>query len=225
MPLIPLSLERLTIANLERERSLLEDQTIDQTLERRIRAGMYAARVGAGLNFEWRPIYASALAVMIDLADETVTELDQAADEIGFTLQILAAAFAVSDYCKPRELLQIELEAARWPEKVKTGRILRSEPGRGNIYDAHFELPGYQLAFLGLLGGNEIPQSRILEEAFLALASRVCATDSVAGRPLSVEARDMAARMLAMAETRNAWRAPNSGKVSRKRTAMKAQSR
>jgi len=85
--------------------------------------------------------------------------------------------------------------------------------------------PGYQLAFLGLLGGNEIPQSRTLEEAFLALASRVGATDSVAGRPLSVETRDMAARMLAMAEARNTSRAPNAGRASRKRTAMKAQSR
>ena len=204
MALVSLLLERITIANLERERLLLELDTTDRILELRIHEGLLGIRAG-GTEFDWRPIHASAAVVQIDIDDELAEELELAAHHMGFPVEILVAAFAASELCKPMEVLDIELQAIRrFAPAYRTRRILRTEPGRGNIYDAYFELPGYQLAFLGLLGGKELPQSLILEEAFIALATQVCSTNSVAGRPLSVEALNMASRMVSIAEGKSA---------------------
>lgn len=202
MALVSLRLERMMIADLERERLLLDLESIDRMLELRIHDGLLGIRGGGASEFNWRPIHSSAVAMEIEIDDGLADELVLAARHIGFPVEILAAAFAVSDLSKPLEVTEIELEANRRTAPPEQRRILRTELGRGNIYDASFELPGYQLAFLRLLGGRGLTQSAILEEAFIALANQVCTTNSVAGRPLSSAALDMAARMVNIAGKR-----------------------
>lgn len=220
MALVSLLLERITVANLERERLLLDLDTPDQILELRIHEGLLGVRAGLA-DFDWRPIHASASSMQIDIDDELAQELELAAHHIGFGVGILVAAFASSELCRPMELLDIELQAVRRSRPAYQGRrILRTEPGRGNIYDAYFELPGYQLAFLGLLGGRDVPQSLILEEAFIALANQVCSTNSVAGRPLSPEARSMASRMVTIAEAKSGRASGSSSRRSGAKSAL-----
>lgn len=199
MALLSIALDRITVANLERERLLLGQPTLDDVLSERVLAGLQMIDEGHVLAFDWRPIHSSSAPIELVVADSIAEALCIAAESVGFAVEILVAAFAVSELCKPDELVELELSAARRARPNHFGRILRSEPGRGNIYDAYFEMPGYQLAFLGLLSGREVSQSEVLDQALLALASQVCSTNSIGGRPLSPEAYSMASRMLMMA--------------------------
>lgn len=199
MALLSVALDRVTIADLERERLLLGHSALDDALTERIQAGLQMIDEGQALIFDWRPIHSSSAPIELVIPDDVAEALCVAAETVGFAVEILVSAFAVSELCKPNELFELELSTARRSRPNRTGNILRSEPGRGNIYGAYFEMPGYQLAFLGLLGGREVSQSDVLDLAILALASEVYATNSIAGRPLSPEAHSMASRMLMLA--------------------------
>lgn len=202
MALLSIALDRITIADLERERLLLGHRALDDVLSERVLGGLQMIDEGHVLAFDWRPIHSSSELIEFVIADSVAEDLCRTAETIGFAVEILVAAFAVSELCKSDQLVELELSAARRVRPNHFGRILRSEPGRGNIYDAYFEMPGYQLAFLGLLSGREVSQSDVLDQALLALASQVCSTKSIGGRPLSPEAYSMASRMLMMARAK-----------------------
>lgn len=210
MAFLSLSIDRLTIADLERERLILGRATLDEVLADRIQIGLREIRAG-GAPFDWHPIHASAILVDITISDDLAEQLEGAAHGIGFPIEVVAATFAVSEFCKSSELLELEFQASWRTRAANSSRVLRAEPGRGNIYAAHFELPGYQLVFLGLLAGGRVSQSAVVEEAILALAGQVCASNSVAGRPLTPEARDLATRMVAISGQKRA----RNGKVSK----------
>ena len=199
MALLSTVLDRITTADLERERLLLGHSALDDVLTERICAGLQMIADGQALAFDWRPIHSSSTLIEVSIPESVAEELCLAAEGIGFAIEILVSAFATSELCKPQELVELDLSAVLRSRPHRSGRILRTEPGRGNIYDASFEMPGYQLAFLGLLSGREVSQSDVLDEALLALASQVCSTNSIAGRPLSPDAYSMASRMLTMA--------------------------
>lgn len=199
MAIVSLKLDPLAVANLERERALLDCASIDEVLEARILEGLQRIRIGAIEEFDWRPLHSSNLPTSVQLEDFLTEALTLSAVEIGFAVDVVAGAFATSDRCKPPELVRQEVEAALRFKAQRPSRILRTEPGRGNIYDAYFELPGYQLAFLTLLSGRDVSQSHVLEHAFLALATEVCSSNSIAGRPVSSEALHLASRMLLLA--------------------------
>lgn len=206
MAVVSLNLDPLAVAGLERERLLIGHATIDEVLEARILEGLQRIRIGAIEEFEWRPLHASHMQTSVQIEDFLFEALSLSAAEIGFAVDVVAGAFATSDRCKPPEVVRREVEAALRSKPQRSSRILRTEPGRGNIYDAHFELPGYQLAFLTLLSGRDVTQSHVLEYAFLALANEVCESNLITGRPVSSEAREMAGRMLALASQKG--RAP-----------------
>lgn len=195
---ITVPVEKVLLADLERERCLLDDEDVSRTLIRRIEAGVELVGAGGLDQIELRPVPRNTQPLTLELNDVLAELLEEVVEIAGFDADVVVAGFARSASCKPEEVRDAELG---WSQDAsREGRILRAEPGRGKIYRASFELPGYQLAFLTLLGRGRLSQSDVIEEALLALARQACETRIVRTVPLSEEAHSFADRMLAMAK-------------------------
>ncbi len=197
-----IELDRFLVADLERERCLLGDDNLTSTLLRRIEVGIELVTGGAAAELDWRPLHRATQEVTIEVSPELATGLSAAANATGYEEQVLVAAFARSEACKPYDLRQVEYQYSVSRSDRREDRILRTEVGRGNIYRASFEMPGYQLAFVSMLGGGRLSQSMVIEAALLALAREACATNAVGDMPLSEEARAFADRMISFSRMR-----------------------
>jgi hypothetical protein len=197
-----IELDRFLVADLERERCLLGDECLSSTLVRRMEIGIELVTGGAAAELDWRPLHRATQAITVEVSEELATGLSAASNATGYEEQVLVAAFARSEACKPYDLRQVEFQYSASRSDRREDRILRTEAGRGNIYRASFEMPGYQLAFVSMLAGGGLSQSTVIEEALLALAREACATNAVRDVPLSDEARAFANRMISLSRRR-----------------------
>lgn len=189
-------LDRVVLADLERERSLAGHPDVEHTLRARIAAGIDLVREGGESLLEWRPISSNSCTLMLQVDDEVLHDLERAALFTGFETEAVIATFAESACCKPLEVINSELMSTSAVRPMRDGRATLKDQGRRQVFRAWFDLPGYQLAFISHLGQGRLSQSAILEEAVLALAQRARDTAMVGGMPLSAEARSFADRVL-----------------------------
>lgn len=200
---LTIALERILLAEMERERSLMSDETLAQTIGRRILMG--AAAIDGGLidQLEWHPISTRAERLTLFIATDAADALEAVCRVTAFAPEVVVAAFVASDLCTPTEVLTIEGAHRLNSPTVRAGP-LRRERGKGNIYRAYFDVPGYQLAFILTLGRGPITQSAVIEEALLALARQVRVTRRFGPVAISTEAHELADRMVSMAATKTA---------------------
>ena len=189
-------LDRVVLADLERERSLAAHADVEHTLRARVAAGIDLVREGGEGLLEWRPISSNSCRLPFEVDDELLADLERAAAFTGFEKEAVVATFAESACCKPLEVIDAELMSASAVRPMRGGRATIRDQGRRQVFRAWFDLPGYQLAFISHLGQGRLSQSAIIEEALLALAQRARDTELVGGMPLSAEARSFADRVL-----------------------------
>lgn len=189
-------LDRLVLAELERERSLAGHKDVEQTLRARLSVGIDLVREGAEAMLEWRPISSNSCTLQLEVSNEVLDDLERAALFTGFEKEAVVATFAESRCCKPLDVINAEVMSTSAIRPMRDGRAMLREQGRRQVFRAWFDLPGYQLALISHLGQGRLSQSAIVEEALLALAERARHTEMVAGLPLTAEARSFADRVL-----------------------------
>lgn len=189
-------LDRLVLAELERERSLAGHENVEQTIRARLSVGIDLVRDGAEAMLEWRPISSNSCTVQIEVSDDVLDNLERAALFTGFDKEAVVATFAESRCCKPLDVINAEVMCTSAVRPMRDGRAALRDQGRRQVFRAWFDLPGYQLALISHLGQGRLSQSAIIEEALLALAERARHTETVAGLPLTDEARLFADRVL-----------------------------
>jgi hypothetical protein len=193
---LPIILDRIVLADLERERSVAGHPDVNHTLRVRIAAGIDLVREGGEGLLEWRPVSSNSCTFELEVGDEQLDDLERAALFTGFDKEAVVATFAESACCKPLDVINAELMSASAVRPMRNGRATPRDQGRRQIFRAWFDLPGYQLAFITQLGQGRLSQSAIIEEALVALAQRAQDTEMVGGIPLSAEARSLAGRVL-----------------------------
>lgn len=197
---VEVSLERMVIAELHRERSLLGDTDLATTLARRIEVGLDLISRAAHVELDWRPISSRAEPVHLELPDSLDLDLQAACAEVGFDRDVLLATFAGSDVCRPDEIVLLDAITRTNRPIFQKDTYIRTEVGRGHIYKAHFDLPGFQLAFIRLAGQGTFTRGEVVGEALLALAREATVTGLIGGLPVTEEAFALAEKMVSYAE-------------------------
>ena len=105
-----IELDRFLVADLERERCLLGDDSLSSTLLRRMEIGIELVTGGAAAELDWRPLHRATQVITVELSEELATGLSAAANATGYEEQVLIAAFARSEACKPYDLRQVEFQ-------------------------------------------------------------------------------------------------------------------
>lgn len=170
----------------------------ERTIARRIEVG--TGLIGAGLadHFDWRPVSTRAEELTFCLDVIALNSLESICRSTNYPPDVVIKAIVASDLCKPPEVVTAET-TYRASLPARRGGPLRREPGKGNIYRATFEVPGYQLVFMSMVGGQALSQSAVLGEALMALAREVCVSRRIGLAPVSYEAQDFADRMISIA--------------------------
>jgi hypothetical protein len=195
---IELRIDEATMALLLHERDMMEDDTVEITIRRRLTKGLLFAIVLGPAELKWRPVHRDSMTLTVDLSIDAALQLEEAANDFGYGRDVLVATVLSNDICKPMDVVSAE---SRHPPRIDDRTHIRRAPGRGNLYPMHFYMPGYQLVFIRMLANHEVDRSAIIDEALLALARRVVSADRVAGVEVSGEAKLFARRMLELAAT------------------------
>lgn len=182
---------------IEYEAELMGDADFDVTIRRRLTSGLDLALSLGQKLLNWRPLHRDAPVHQVGLTQSAMEYLELMSDEFGYELDVLIKTLITDPGCKPMDV--VSTEALRRVNTPNDFQAVKRVPGKGNIYPASFEMPGYQLVFLRMLAGRALDRAQIIEEALVALARQALVTGEVAGFRLTGEAHDMATRMVALA--------------------------
>lgn len=189
---VTLQIDAEILLAMQLEGELVGDHGVEETIARRLIQGVRLAQVVGPADLLWRPIRNGAEPTQVRLPLAAISALETLADEFQFPLEVLASTILYNDACKPWEVRQVEQPSAFGP--------LGWQPGRGNIYSMRFDLPGYQIVFLKMLGRRAVERDHVVGEALLALARQVRLVGAIGGLPVSEEAFEFAAKMIRNAD-------------------------
>lgn len=170
------------------ESLLMGDERIEETIARRLVEGVALAGLVGPEHLLWRPVHIDALEVEVGIPREVASDLVELATLFGYEPSILACTILYNDACRPHAVRKAIASARYSP--------IRKERGRGSIYSVKFELPGYQLIFLKLLGAKVVTRDEVVGEALLSLAREIQITGQVGGRPVADDALDFARQIM-----------------------------
>jgi len=190
--LLTLLLDEELLQAMEDEGLRVGDQSLEETIARRLEEGVGFARIVGPTELLWRPVHLTASAFEVEVPRHTAEALGELSDDYGFDVDVIAGTILYNDACKPWIVREAELRVPFTP--------LRWEAGKGNIYSMRFDLPGYQIVFLRLLAVDAAGRDHIISRALLALAREVQIAGVLDGVPLRAEAIDFARKMVRTAD-------------------------
>lgn len=182
------------MVGLLREAGLMGDADVDGAIRRRLSSGLANACIVGPDELRWRPIRRDAFDYELTVSRATAGHLERYSNLWNYDRDVLIATILADEMCKPFEVVIRERSAAR----PQAGHQVRREPGKGNIYPVHFMMPGYQLVFMRMLGG-QADKALVLEEALVALARQVVTSGAALGSSVTQEAFDFAQKMVSLA--------------------------
>ena len=192
-------LDQRVLNELDRERALVGAAATADIILQRVDAGLEIVAHNPEVELHWCPIVAVPVYFEMVLPDDVGDRVVALCAEVGFSPEVVLATFASIEECRPDEVVALDGWADPRGLVQAKRNYLRTEPGRGHIYRAIFEVPGYQLAFINLVARRRMSQGRVVEHAILALAQQVLDTGEMAGYGISREAYAMAKKMVAYA--------------------------
>lgn len=173
---------------MEEERALLDDETVQETIARRLTEGVGIAEVIGRDDLLWRPVNTRAHGMDVLVSYQTERKLGELAEAFGYELDVIVCTIIYNDACKPWLVRQTERQIPFGP--------LRSEPGRGKIYSIRFDLAGFEIAFLKLVAGYTTGRDEVIGRALLALARQLLTTPTIGTSIASEEAVQFARKMV-----------------------------
>ena len=188
------------LADLDRERTLMGDASLDETIVRRIGVGI--ATLGVALDFamDWREPPSMGVMIALQIPGHLKYSLDEVCEFTGKSLEAVLVTFISSRNCKPKELAYIDALASAWSPPNKLERYSHTDADRGPVYLTTVEMPGYWIEFFSLVGDRRLSLNSVLQLAIQALAREIAESREVIGVRAGKEALSLARRIAADAE-------------------------
>lgn len=190
---IEIRIDEETMTAMLRERAIMKDPEVEDTIRRRLTMGLLFAIILEPKELKWRPIHRDAMTLTVELPIAAALQLESTANDLGFGRDVLVATVLSNEICKPTDVLAAE---DRQRHRYENKNPIRRVPGKGNLYPVQIFMPGYQLVFIRMLANGEVDRSVIIDEALVALARQILHQDRVAGIDIPVEARVFARKIL-----------------------------
>lgn len=185
------------LADLDRERTLMGDASIDETVARRIDLGIAALGVALDFAMDWREPPPEGVKIVLQLPGGLKYSLDEVCQFTGKSLDAVLVTFVSSRSCKPKELAYIDALASAWSPPNRLERYSHTDADRGPVYLTTIEMPGYWIEFFSLVGDRRLSLSSVLQLAIQALAREIAETRQVIGVGAGKEALSLARRIAA----------------------------
>lgn len=168
------------IRRLDRERVSLAEPDLKTTVRRRLETSSRRLAHFEREDLLWPPPLRERRCVHVRLPENAVDQLRSQAERLDLDEQVLLTGILSDDlFASPLAIFDRDQPPSGY---------LRTERGRGRIYGMHFEVAGYQYAFLKAIGGEKLLPTQVLELACRCLAERIAGDDPPIGLRVSREA-------------------------------------
>lgn len=191
---IPMSVQ--VLAELDRERVLMGEASLDATIARRVEAGVAAMGVALDFVMDWRDPSRDGVQVVVTIPDGLKFALEEVGEHTSQSLDAVLVTFASSRHCKPSELSYADALAS-WSAPNKLERYAYTDDDHGPVYLTTVKMPGYWIEFFNLVGDRRLSLDSVLQLAIEALAREISDTRQVIGIPAGRETLSLARRIAA----------------------------
>lgn len=186
------------LSRLERERVSMEEPDLRTTIRRRLESSGRRLAHFQRSDLLWPPPLRERRCVHSHVSAEGLAGLKAQADRLDIDQQTLLTGVLSDDlFASPLAIIDRDGPGSGF---------LRTERGRGRVYGMRFEVPGYQYAFMKIVGGDELQPTQVLELAIVCLAERIAKGDAPSGLRLTREAFTIASEISAGARRTGAFR-------------------